>query len=654
MAFDPTINSFDYQVLVEIALAPAYTLRVSLGYVTLDDGTAYEGLLANISPLRRTVGPILDPRMELPSVRLLLDNKADSLSGERVQDLVDLYEWGNKDVIIKIGKGRNAADFSTVFNGKVLFPGGVNFNDTILTVRVNDLRATDARTLPPNTYNRTTYPRMEEKSVGLRIPLVYGDWQRAAGNGEKVQGHQIDSAAGTGGRFKFADHSLKSIEAVYKNGVDITANCTLDAANAECTITSGTYAAADTLSANVQGATDDGLTSGDMVETLPDIADDILQTWLSVPAASINAAALTAWGAALGAIQVGRRVISDATDSKILLAELLSEGFADLIISGGQYTIIYRIRVAGEALDTYRAEDIITGADGVKRFEVTRDPERVYTNEVAALYSYDPANSRYTEAYTTFDTGAIEAAGTRQQRLMSFKWLYDAAPVQSRVDLELYTFGIEPETIDVELSPAGALREPADQFRLIYNKYGEGSVGGTLFQVRSVVLSPATLQPQITAWSQIRLAPHVVTSNQGEADPVWHITEDSAPAWGAATAVQRVRLGFVTDNAGEAAPGDPASVGSVVREPVGSIVFSDSTTAARALNAFVTNDQGEADPVWHITEDSAPAWGAATAAQRVRLGFVTDNAGEAAPGDPASVGSVVREVTIIDPESFVI
>lgn len=596
MAFDPTSGDREYRFYFKIELT-GRTLYLSNEYFTLSDGTAINGIVVSLSPLLRRAGSILDPRLELPRLTLDLDNGYQA-DGSRFQDYLDLYTWANRPATLYIGQGTTAANFVAVFAGITQFPGGVEYDDETCTVRLADARGSDGRTLPAGSYTKTLYANMEDLYVNTPIPLVYGDWRTTAANGETVPCVQIDSTAGTGGTFKIAAHALKEIEVVYLNGADITANCTLDAANGQFTITTGTYTSGtDTVTANVQGATDDGTTGGTLLQTAPAVLNDLLQTHLSVSAANIDSTALTAWAGELTAPDYVRRVINSETISDTLIAELLSDGFADLALIDGKYTPKYRVVAVGAALATYRAEDILTNTNAVKIFEVSLDPEYIYANAVLATYNRKPTTGGYVGRYTAEDAGAVADVGSRVRRSLTFNWLYVQAGAEGRADKELYTFGIVPEVVEVELGPTASQLTPTDQFRLVYSKYAETAVGGQPFQARDISLDPNTLAVRVTAWSMIRLVPHL-----------W--TAAGADNWEAADATEKANQGFWT------------------------------------------SDDGEAGPQYYWADSTAPAYAAASSYEQTNQGFWTDAAGEAAPGDPGSAGSVWKDETSVDPDSW--
>ena len=538
MAFDPTNTTDSWHYLLEIALASG-TLYYAEIDLALDDDTVYEGRLQGLSAMTLSAGSLLEPRFVAPSIEAILGN-TDGVP----RDSVDDNEWGNSAVTIKLGQGVAAADYDTVFTGVVRAPGGVTFwDDQVLRFAMDDLRSKDALNLPPNRILPTTYANAESKSLYKPIPLVYGDFQSTAAGAIKVPAYQIDSTEGTGGRFKIADHALKSIEAVYID--DVSKAFTADAANGEFVLDVAYAPATETVTVHCEGATDDGLTSGNRLNTLPDIFDDLLQTHLSVAAADVDAAAITAWNAELGANDHGRRWIGTEINSNDLLRDLLIDGFADITIEDGDYKPVYRIVDVASGAPTWYDFNIREESDTTKKFSISRDSEQIYLNEVVADYRYDPIESAYKVSYSDTNAAAVTKLGSTKRRRLTFNWLYIQGGAENRAARELYLFLQEIEVATATFDPEAMTKVPTDQFYLTYNKYED-----TPFQIRRNAIAWEQMQASVTAWNMATLAP-------GR----W--TNDTAPVWTSSTGQQKAENGFWTDSAGEADPGDATSTGSI-------------------------------------------------------------------------------------------
>ena len=549
MAFDFGATAAEWHVLIEVALDGG-TVYYADEDLVMDDGTAYEGRILSIPVLQLSAGQVLDPRIVAPQFVIGLSD-ADSV----VRDSTDSEQWGNRIVTLRIGQGTDLTVYEAPFTGVVRFPGGIEWDATITRVSVDDLRSRDAKSLPTATLDPDTYTNMETKSEYQPEPLLYGDWRTTAGGGERVPAYQIDSTAGSEGKFSIAGHALKEIEKVWQDEndgtalVDITAKCTMDAANGQFTIISALTTTYDpdlhTISANVQGATDDGLTSGTMLQTMPAIMNDILQTHLGVVSGDVDATAIAQWETELGATDYVRRWVGRATSSDDLLRDLLVDGFADLTIEGGAYKPVYRVFQAGAGLTTITTSDIRERNDGAADFRVKKDPERAFLNEVVGDYRHNPMTSAYLKSYTNTNSGSVASVGATKRRRLTYKWRYIQASAEIRSNRELYMFSSEPEMAQVRLDPIGLQYAPTEQFVLQHDKYVD-----VPWQVRTITLDLIGK----TAFAQCL---NIMLLTTG----AW--ASSSAPVYTLSTSLQQAENGFWTNAIGEADTGDASSAGSI-------------------------------------------------------------------------------------------
>ena len=529
MALNTTAAVQEWRQLVEVSLT-GKTLRYSRDPVIFSDGTLYENRLLSMSAMTLSAGQLLEPRVTMPRMSIELDNADNEIS-----TLLDTYEWGNQTVTIKLGQGINTSDYATGFVGPVQVPGGVSFDDTSAILELDDKRQKDERVLPTGKFFSSTYANIEEKSRNLAIPLVYGDWRSTAAGGAKVPCFCVNTSTR---QFKIAGHALKQIEAIYKNGSAATAAST-DLTNGEFVMTDSYDPLTDVVTANVQGATHNGASSGTLLEELPDIVNDILTTHLGVASGDIDSTAFDAWQANIGSLKT-RRHISVEISSSALITDALIEGFADIVIVGGKYTPKYRIEGLAD-LDTFRDFDMVSRSDGVKQFLVQKDPERITVNQIVAQYRYDPTSLNYAGRFDLDDDAAIAAVGTRRRRRMKFEWIYLDADAEVRAERELYTFSSEPEMATVGIGPRGMSKIPTDQFRLIYSKYTDASGFGVPFMVRDINIDFNNMRAKIRAWNILSLY-------------AGRYTATTAPTWGSSTITQRKEHGFWTDANGFADP----------------------------------------------------------------------------------------------------
>lgn len=538
MAYDPSSATQYFGVTIYL---DGLTWRLSDREFTLSDGSVFLKLISSVSPLARSAGSLQDPRVVLPSMTLILDNKADPQDGTRAQDTVLAYEFANARAVLSVGSSLTTTDWTDLFDGRVRFPGGVSSDDLQVEIRINDARAKDGRTLPATVFDSTTYPNADPAIYTLPIPIVYGDWYTTAGGGEVVPCYQINSTTGTGGKFKISSRELKSIEAVYKNGSSVS--FTGDLNNGEFTLNVAYTQGTDVVTANVRGCTDDQTSGGTLLQSAPDVLSDILQQLMGVDAAYVNSTAFSTWETELTTSDYVRRWIGGTTvHTDALISELLNEGFADMRIEAGKYYPAYRITSPGTALTTFRDSDLLSSAGNtaVKQFTVHNSPEDIYCNEAQAQYLYDPVAGDYGSLYVKSDEAAVSRTQQRVRRSMTLNWLYITAGVQARVEREVYAFSSNVTLVNVGIDASALTYGPGSQLRLVYGQFEEDSSGdGNPFQVRDIQVDPMQRRATALLWDMYSLL-----------TGTW--TEDDSVTWLTATATQRNSKGFWSDDSGYA------------------------------------------------------------------------------------------------------
>ena len=535
MAFDPTRT--DTAHLLEIDLG-ASTLKYADRDIALSDATLYEGRIVRLPPLSQSIGGLLDSRLITPRVRVTLDNTDDAIR----TSLDANSNWAGKAVTIKIGQGTTAGDYETRFTGTVRFPGGVSWDGDQVTIEFDNDLAADTVSLPTNKIFPSTYPNAADSAKYQPIPIIYGDWRSTAAGGETVPCYQVDSTAGTGGKFKICEAGwVQEIEAVYLNGTDITANCTLDTANGEFTITTGTYDdLTDAVTANVWGKQ----ITNNATYTLSDIALDLLENVLSVPSGRINSAGFTAWRGELVPDGKGRRWIGAAVASSTLLAELANEGFTDLIINeDGEYEPVSRSQTRSGAT-VVREFNILPRGRG-RAFNVAFDPEKAYANQIVVDYALRPAGT-YARSYDQDDSNAQTAVGQTVRRRVKSNWLYLDEGAESLAGWQLAAFASEPEMFEAELNADILALRPTDRLEVIYSKFEVDSTTGTIFQIRQIQPDYQKMTARVAAWNIDAIVPRQ-----------WG--DVSANVYGSATATELALNAFWGDSNGRADSGDANS-----------------------------------------------------------------------------------------------
>lgn len=542
MAYDPTSLTQYFSVAIYLT---GFTWRISDRNLMLTDGTEIEGLIMDMSPLSRSAGSLQDPRVILPSLTLTVDNKADPQSGDRAQDHLVNYEFANSLTVLSVGSSLDPADWQDEFDGRVRFPGGTSSDNLTLTIRVNDARAKDGRSLPSAVFDTDTYPNMEAKSEGLPVPIVYGSWLSTDAAGEELPCYQTDDTVGTGGRFTVSSRELKQIQYVYKDDgtTKTSVSFTGDLNNGRFTLNVAYDPTLHTITCHCQGATDDGTSAGTLLQSAPDVLADLLENEMDVDPANIDSTAFSAWEAELDSDDYVRRWIGGTiVHTDTLTSELLSECFAGMRIEDGAYYPSYRIVNPASSLTTFREAELLSrsGNSAVKQFAVHDSPDEIYCNEGAATYGLDPTTGAYSGLYTYSDAAAIARVGQRVRRNMTFNWLYTAAGIQARVQLEVFAFSSNIAIVDLGLDASALTYGPASQLRLAYDRFEEDADGdGVPMGVLNINTDYMRRQVTAQVWDMTALM-----------SGTW--TEDAAVTWLTGTATQRTTKGFWTDDSGYA------------------------------------------------------------------------------------------------------
>jgi hypothetical protein len=548
MNYEPSTPQ-DWHILLEFTL-DSKTWRITDEYLTLSDNTVYLPYLMNHSALIRSLGGILDPKLIHPQLSITVDNRNDVFATELLSN-----EFGNRSVDIKIGYGETAANYESVYKGIVKHPGGYSYDETFASLEIQARFNADDRNIPINKFFSSTYANVEAKSANLPIPLVYGSWLSTDVGGETVPCFCIDTTAGTGGDFKISDRELVQIEKVFKNGTEITAgNLTKDLANGEFEITrTDTYdPLTDTITANVEGATDNQTPTGNLLESLPDIADDILTQYMGVPTGNIDSTAFTAWGNELSISDYGRRVIFQESLASSYLTELLLEGFADLTIIADKYYPVYRVSSISSSIKTFYDHDIVDLPDQSKDFRIVPDKEKVFANDIVGRYRREYSHAEivpdYKKGFDASDSNSITDNAGRRRRRLDLNWLYLQAGAEARVNREKFVFAYMIDTIVGTFRSQAVDLGPTDQFKLVYKSYDLGSEQGTPFMIRKTTTNFKRESPTVKfeAWSMLQMTPGRWTSN-------------TAPDWSSSTALQRRTQGYWCNGSGLADPGDATS-----------------------------------------------------------------------------------------------
>lgn len=533
MAFDTTTAASRRTPLMEIDLGSS-TLRYSDESITLSDNTHYENRILSFPTIQLTLGRTVEATLRRPAVTVVLDN-----TDRAISDLFDANDgFAGKAVTLKLGSGTNVADYETRFVGCRRYPGNVSWDHSRFSISLEWDLISDMRVLPKNTFLEADYANIDDSAKFKPIPYIIGDFRSTATPAQQVPCYRVNTTTGTGGAFKIAE-VLQSIENVYLNGV-ATSYTVTDATAGEFTL-DVSYSSGDVVTAHVLGATTATFTGDGAEFSLPRIMYDLLTNsdLLNLSTSRLLTTAFATWETFLDSTVVGRRWIGTPVSSATLLAELASDGFADLYINpSNEYVPVYRKTPVSESLTTFREGDLLPDAQTERRFSVNMDPERLYANVVIGDYALEPSPTvSHLETAEEESSTAIATLGARRTRRFQMNWLYSSAAAQPRAALELSTYSTEVTHINITLGPPGLTILPTNRFRLAYSAF-ETPSGGNVFYVRSVAYDYTRMQATIEA-----------VGVSGSFSGYW--TNDAAPNWATANAAQKAAQGFWTDASGE-------------------------------------------------------------------------------------------------------
>jgi len=261
---------------------------------------------------------------------------------------------------------------------------------------------------------------------------------------------------------------------------------------------------------------------------------------LGIDTSRINETAFANWENELQANDLGRRWIGEETQGATLLAEIMSDGFADLYLNASnEYTPIYRKRDHAAGVPAFRSADLAPAEPGRRAYSVQVDPEQTFANVVVGDYSRKPEFTQgYSASKTHESSSAITAVGTRHRRRLRMNWLYTQAAAEPRAQRELAIFSREVRTIQVRLGPPGLVLDLTDQFTLAHSSFELSDGTGSYFQVRDILHDFNAMEATVKAWNL---------------DPLTfgYWTLDAAPNYGTASAAQKASQGFWTDANGD-------------------------------------------------------------------------------------------------------
>jgi len=486
--------------------------------MSMSDGNYYDGRLS-VSTLQRAFSSFTAPKQRHSTLTITLKD-----ADLTVRELLDLYTWGNREVKVYVGKGRNLDDYSIDFHGIIKIPGGISFDRKEVFIKLRDVRNSDELMLPINKYWTTDYPNLEEKAEGKPIPIAYGDYSSMW-----IDVYCIDTTAK---KFKIADHAIKSIENVTKNGEVGTSWSSPNLTDATFILDEEYDPDNDTVGVKFKGKVDG---ESNLIEKPIDILEDLLKNYVAVSDENIDQDSFDELNIETGDVRC-RRYIADEISSNTLMEELAIENMFDLFIENDKYTA--RSRMPKIQVDaTY--DNISIMPDSMR---VDSDPEGLYANQIKCNYRYDQLQDKYMRHSQEDNVIEQDRIGQVIPRTINFNWLWVDSDVHALAMHLIMLYSREINVIKFTALGDGILTKLADRVGLTFANY----VGRPLV-VREISKHFNTMSCTIFGYDEVK---HVLPG---------YITANDAPDYDDATLEERATMGFLTDDDGEAKPGDEDS-----------------------------------------------------------------------------------------------
>lgn len=505
-----------YHVLAQVNLT-GKTLYYADENLSMSDGKFYEGRLS-VSSLQRAFSSFTEPKQRQSTLDItLLD------ADKSIRQLLDDYTWGNREIVIYIGTGRDLDDYSIDFHGYVKFPGGISYDRDEVHIRLRDVRNKDVITLPVNNFWTLNYPNLQDGLEGKPIPIAYGDWTTTW-----VLVTCIDT---TVNEFKIADHPIKSLYAVAKNGSPATPT-DVDLENATFRISSYDPEN-DEVAAKFEGRKD---SESNLLMNPAWVEKDLLTSYVGVEEANIDTDSFNELAIEVEDFRC-RRIIDTEISSDTLIEELNIECMIDQIILNDKYVV--KSRMPSPLFDRVFDEMQIAP----KSFWVDSDPEKLFTNRIKCRCKYDPRLEEYTKFLQVDNVPSQTEMQQVVSRTIEFNWLYDLGNADVIAQHLILLYAKEIGVIKVTVLGDGILTQLADRLGVTYSNFVERPI-----VVREISKHYKTMSCTIFGYDEVK---HVL--------PGYWSPED-APNYDDATAEERATLGFWTNDDGEAHPEDPDSV----------------------------------------------------------------------------------------------
>ena len=539
MAFDTTKRQANWVYLVQVLLSGVTKYYSNLP-VTID-GQFYNPAIKGSVSISTQLSDVLNPQQTASSITLEFRNEDQALTS-----LFNSYTWANRIVRIYLGEQGTSlsSGFSQVFEGRVRFPNGIQWDEKTAWVIVNDRRVMDSKALPVESpmggstprYVTAEYSLLETKSNTNPKQILVGDWGTV--QTERIRAICVNT---TTRKFRIAGHAVSAISKVYKQaGVSAFTSVTFSSVSlSEASFILGVAydSSRDVITVHAKGAK---TAAGTLIENPSKVLKYLLQTHMGVPTSGINTTAFSTLETGTPGIKL-RRHLTDVMQSSVLIEEIAREVGLNFYIKNGQYFSSVLEYSTGSGLTTFTGTDLVPGS-----FRVIQDPDNSYFNSLSVGYAFNPETGQY-RYIDQKNTTSIADVQANVHRSMEFNWIYREDDADNRASSMLYIFSKEPTTVLARFKARAMLHYLTDQLVFDYENPLAGKIYSDAvdYQIRSMDLDPSGVSIGLSLWDISLLTAY------------GHWANDSIPAWASATPTQRDENGFWTDDDGNIVPGDP-------------------------------------------------------------------------------------------------
>ena len=207
-------------------------------------------------------------------------------SGGHLDKIFNKYLWENKEVRFRVGG--DELPFSEYVTAAVLVVQDRDLNEDRVRFNLTDVKTFLRKDLPPNVFDTTTSPSLEDGAEGRPIPIYYGTY--SDDNAPKVTATTVGT---TNAIFKLCDHPIRSFDTFIYNGIVTTTVSAQDTTNATFQLDVPYDVDNDEMRVAFKGRTTDGVAGSTVMDAGPDIVEDILIAWVGFTASDLNTVVFT-------------------------------------------------------------------------------------------------------------------------------------------------------------------------------------------------------------------------------------------------------------------------------------------------------------------------------------------------------------------------